>query len=110
MESQLGMRHSDAGRNTEERVGALEQDMKVMRYRLDEMARRHDNSPERLVKLEQAMEHQSEKLDGMGDGITKVQNAVDKIGNKLAYGVGIAVAVTVMLNKFWPFIMKGLGA
>lgn len=99
---------SESGRNTGERIGALEQDMKVVRYRLDDIDRRHDSSPERLAKVEQVIAYQSEKLDDMEHGIARIQSSVEKMGNKITWGLGAASALMIVLNKAWPLIMGGL--
>ena len=99
---------SESGRNPGERIGALEQDMKVVRWRLDEMDRRHDSSPDRLTKVEQVMAYQSEKLDDMEHGIARIQSSVEKMGNKITWGLGAGSALMIILNKAWPLIMGGL--
>lgn len=99
---------AESGRNIGERTGALEQDMKVVVHRLNEWDRRHQTSPERLTKLEQQMTHQNEKLEDMGEGISKIDSAVEKLGAKIAWGIGAGAAFMVMFDKVWPFLAKGL--
>lgn len=91
-----------------ERVGTLEQDMKVVTFRLHQWDRRHENSPERLTKLEQQFAHQSEKLDHLESGIIKINDSVQRMSTKITYGVGFAVALMFILDKAWPFVVKGL--
>lgn len=97
-------------RNLGERIGALEQDMKVATFRLHQWDRRHENSPERLTKLEQQFTNQAEKLDELEIGISKINDSVHQMGTKITYGVGFAVAIMVALDKAWPYIAKGLGS
>jgi len=96
-------------RNLEERVGALEQDMKVVSFRLHQWDRRHENSPERLTKLEQQFENQADKLDDLEAGIAKINSSVQKMGTKLQIGIGAMVTIGFLFDKFWPLVMKGLG-
>jgi len=101
---------AESGRNIGERTGALEQDMKVVKHRLDEWDRRHQHSPERLTKLEQQMTHQNEKLDDMEQGISQINVTLQKIATKVTYGLGGAAVFMVMFDKVWPIIAKGLGS
>ncbi|QXZ11676.1 hypothetical protein KVQ82_16410 [Pseudomonas sp. AO-1] len=103
-------RRPEGGRNQGDRIGALEQDMKVVRHRLDTWDRRHENSPERLTKLEQQFEHQSDKLDDLETGIENINKAIGRMGTKITYGLGAAAAIMVMFDKIWPIISKGLGS
>jgi len=89
-----------------DRIGALEQDMKVNSHRLKELERRHDQSPERLTKLEQQFAHQSDKLDDLEVGISRINTSVEKMGAKITWGLGAAAAIMVMFDKVWPFIAK----
>jgi DNA repair ATPase RecN len=91
-----------------DRIGALEQDMQVVKWRLIEVERRHDSSPERLAKVEQVMAYQSEKLDDMEQGITRIQRSVERMGTKITLGFGAAATVMMVLDKAWPFIVRGL--
>ncbi|MNY74463.1 hypothetical protein D3C86_2135040 [compost metagenome] len=84
--------------------------MKVVNFRMHQWDRRLENHPERLAKLEQQFEHQSEKLDAMEKGIQKISESVERMGSKITYGVGFAVAIMLVLDKAWPFIVKGLAS
>jgi len=95
-------------RNPGERIGSLEQDMKVVNFRLHQWDRRHENHPERLARLEQQFANQSDKLDDLEAGISEINKTVQRMGTKITYGVGFAVAVMIALDKAWPFIIKGL--
>lgn len=96
------------GRGQGDRIGALEQDMQVVLWRLGEIDRRHDSSPERLAKVEQVMAYQSEKLDDLEEGITRIQRSVEKMGTKITWGLSAAATLMIVLDKAWPFIVKGL--
>jgi len=91
-----------------DRIGALEQEMQVVKWRLNEIDRRHDSSPERLAKVEQVMAYQSEKLDDMEQGITRIQRSVEKMGTKITWGLSAAATLMIVLDKAWPFIVGGL--
>lgn len=104
------MTTSDGGRNTGERIGALEQDMNTVKYRLDVFDRRHDLIPERVSKVEQAMAHQSEQFDDLQEGLLSIHGKVDKLSKTLTYALGGAAVLMVVLDKAWPIIMKGFGA
>lgn len=56
------------------------------------------------------MTHQNEKLEDMADGISKIDTAVEKLGAKIAWGIGAGAAFMVMFDKVWPLITKGLGS
>jgi hypothetical protein len=104
------MEISPPQRNAGERIGALEQDMKVAMFRLHQWDRRHENSPERLTKLEQQFENQADKLDDLEAGISMINRAVERMGTKITYGLGFAAALMVALDKAWPYITKGIGS
>lgn len=100
---------TESGRNIGERVGALEQDMKVVKFRLDVFDRRHETMPERVSKMEQAMAHQSEQFDDLKDGLVAIDGKVDKLASKLAYVMASGAVFIFILDKAWPFITKGFG-
>lgn len=106
---QISEQRSESGRNQGDRIGALEQDMKVVKHRLDQFDRRHESAPERLTKLEQQFAHQTEKLDDMEVGIGKINASVDRMGHKITWGIGAGAAFMVMFDKVWPFLAKGFG-
>lgn len=84
--------------------------MKVVVHRLNQFDRRHESAPERLTKLEQQFEHQSDKLDDLEAGIGKINSSVEKMGHKITWGIGAGAAFMVMFDKIWPFLAKGFGA
>ena len=102
-------RQPESNRNQSDRIGALEQDMKVVKHRLDQFDRRHESAPERLTKLEQEFAHQTEKLDEVEMGIGKINASVDRMGHKIPWGIGARAAFMVMFDKVWPFLAKGFG-
>ena len=84
--------------------------MKVVRHRLDTWDRRHEDSPERLTRLEQQMNHQNEKLEGMEEGITQINATLGKIATKVTWGLGAAAMLMILFDKVWPILAKGVGA
>lgn len=101
---------TEVNRNQGDRIGALEQDMKVVKHRLDTWDRRHESAPERLTKLEQQFSNQSDKLDELEAGISKINTAVEKMGTKITYGLALAAGAMIVLDRLWPLISKGLGS
>lgn len=95
---------SDSRRAMGDRVGALEQDMQVLKWRISEVDRRHDSSPERLAKVELVVAHLSEKLDDIELGMSRIEGIVDKIGTKIAWGLGAAAMLLFVINKAWPLL------
>lgn len=100
---------SDAGRSLPERVGALEQDMAVHAHRLNRMDAEHGSSPNRLTKLEQQFEFQTKQLVAIGESQEEVAAKVDKLGSKIAYGMGAAAVILAIFDKVWPLLAKGVG-
>ncbi len=101
---------SDHGRDVFERVGALEQDMAVHRHRLDKLDLDHGQSPHRITKLEQQFDFQNKQLKAIGESQEQMSTKLDAMGNKIAYGLGAAAVIMVLLDKLWPFLAKGFGA
>ena len=97
------------GRNLGERAGALEQDVAVIKHRLNVFDRRHEGLPERMSMVEQAMTHQSEQFDELKDGLIAIDGKVDKLASKLAYVMAAGAIFIFILDKAWPFITKGFG-
>ncbi len=100
----------DHGRNVYERVGALEQDMAVHRHRLDKIDQDHGQSPHRITKLEQQFDFQNKQLKAIGESQEQMSTKLDAMGNKIAYGLGAAAVIMVVLDKLWPVLTKGFGA
>ena len=95
---------SGSGRNQGERIGALEQDMNVSKWRLSEAERKHESSPERLAKVEIVVANLSEKLDDIELGMSRIEGSVDKVATKITWGLGAAAAILFMVDKAWPII------
>lgn len=97
----------ESGRNMGERVGALEQDMKVVKHQIQQFERRHETAPERLGKLEQQFAHLSDDIGELKTGVAGINAAIGRMGTKMSYAVGIAVAALYLFDKFWPIISAG---
>lgn len=104
------MTDSHEGRTVHERVGALEQEAAVTRHRLDRFDRDHAQSPSRLTKLEQQFEYMTRQLTVIGESQDEVAGKVDKLGNKLSYGMGAGLALYAVFDRLWPLISKGFGS
>jgi hypothetical protein len=97
------------GRTIYERVGALEQDMAVVKSDQVRFERVHEHSPNRLTKLEQQFEFQTKQLSSISESQDEMSDKVDKLGGKIAYGLGAAAVILALFDKVWPLITKGIG-
>lgn len=102
--------NSDGGRNIYERVGALEQDMAVVKSEHARFERLHDQSPHRITKLEEQFSFQNKQLQAIGETQEQMSNKMDALGNKIAYGLGAAAVILALFDKLWPLLTKGIGA
>lgn len=100
--------HSDAGRNIHERVGALEQDMAVVKHDQARFERIHELSPHRITKLEEQFSFQNKQLQAIGETQEQMSTKMDALGNKIAYGLGAAAVILALFDKVWPLLTKGI--
>ena len=90
---------SDAGRNQAERLGALEQNMRLALWRLDHYEQKHENIPQRVDRLELIAQNQSKLLETLSSD-------VKGMGIKVMYGLGAAGAIIAIINMVGPHILR----
>jgi uncharacterized coiled-coil protein SlyX len=100
---------SERGRNQGERIGALEQDMAVVKNNIRQLQEQHNESPGRIIRLEQQFAHQSDKLDDLEVGMERVNSTIEKMGTKITWALGAVAGGMILVDKLWPVISKGLG-
>lgn len=93
--------HHEAGRSVPERVGALEQDMHLVKHRLDRFDRHHEDLPMRVGRLELIAQTQSELLKSLNTN-------VDGMGKKVMYGLGAAGAIITVGQVVVPIILRAV--
>uniref|UniRef100_A0AB39BYV1 Uncharacterized protein n=1 Tax=Pakpunavirus sp. TaxID=2833053 RepID=A0AB39BYV1_9CAUD len=93
--------HSDAGRNQAERLGALEQNMRLALWRLDHYEQKHENIPQRVDRLELIAQNQSKLLETLSSD-------VKGMGIKVMYGLGAAGAIIAVINMVGPHILRAV--
>lgn len=96
------------GRTIYERVGALEQDMAVVKSDQIRFERVHEHSPIRLTKLEQQFEFQTKQLSAISASQAEMAGKLDSMGVKLAQGLAVGVALWAIIQLVGPTILKAL--
>lgn len=89
------------GRSVHERVGALEQDMNTVQYRLDRFERNHDDLPLRVGRLELIAQNQTKLLEAM-------EANMHALGQKVMYGLGGAGAIIAVVQLVGPHLLRAL--
>ena len=93
--------HHEAGRSVPERVGALEQDMHLVKHRLDRFDRHHEDLPMRVGRLELIAQTQSELLKSLDVNVREM-------GKKVMYGLGAAGAIISVVQIFGPHLLRAV--
>ena len=88
-------------RNVYERVGALEQDMNTVQYRLNRFERIHDDLPLRVGRLELIAQNQTKLLETM-------EANMHALGQKVMYGLGGAGAIIALIQLVGPHVLRAL--
>ena len=92
---------TDAGRNQAERLGALEQNMRLALWRLDHYEQKHETIPQRVDRLELIAQNQSKLLETLSSD-------VKGMGIKVMYGLGAAGAIIAVINMVAPHLLRAV--